>query len=186
MRKGLGRVSRYIRLLFTAPDIRRKLLITFAILVLYRFVSHVPVPGVNRDVITALMAQGGGASTLVGLIDLISGGTLLNFSVLAMGVYPYITAQIILQLLLPIIPSLQRRMEEDPREGRKWMERWTYYLAVPMAALTAVGQINIFSRLAGAQVIENFGFGPGQALASITIIFSMTAGQTREDIDLTN
>jgi len=176
MRRGLGRVSRYIRLLFTAPDIRRKLLITFAILVLYRFVSHVPVPGVNRDVITALMAQGGGASTLVGLIDLISGGTLLNFSVLAMGVYPYITAQIILQLLLPIIPSLQKRMEEDPREGRKWMERWTYYLAVPMAALTAVGQINIFSRLAGAQVIENFGFGPGQALASITIIFSMTAG----------
>jgi preprotein translocase subunit SecY len=164
------------RYLWTAPDIRRKLLITFAILVLYRFVAHIPVPGVNRDVITALVNQGGAAGTLVGLIDLISGGTLLNFSVLAMGVYPYITAQIILQLLLPIIPSLQKRMDEDPREGRKWMERWTYYLAVPMAALTAIGQINIFSSLAGTPVIENFGFGPGQVLGSVTIIFSMTAG----------
>lgn len=164
------------RFLWTAPDIRRKLLITFGILVLYRFVAHVPVPGVNREVIASLMNQGGAASTLVGLIDLISGGTLLQFSVLAMGVYPYITAQIILQLLLPIIPSLQRKMDEDPREGRKWMERWTYYLAVPMAALTAIGQINIFSSLAGAPVLENFGFGPGQLLGSVTIIISMTAG----------
>lgn len=164
------------RYLWTAPDIRRKLLITLAILILYRFVAHIPVPGVNRDVISALVNQGSAASTLVGLIDLISGGTLLQFSVLAMGVYPYITAQIILQLLLPIIPSLQRRMEEDPREGRKWMERWTYYLAVPMAALSAIGQINIFSTLAGASVIENFGWGPGQLLRSVTIIIAMTAG----------
>ncbi|MBX3004214.1 MAG: preprotein translocase subunit SecY [Anaerolineales bacterium] len=164
------------RYLWTAPDIRRKLLITLGILILYRFVSHIPVPGVDRDLIAALMNQGGAASTLVGLIDLISGGTLLQFSVLAMGVYPYITAQIILQLLLPLIPSLQKRMEEDPREGRKWMERWTYYLAVPMAILSAIGQINIFSTLAGGQVIENFGLGPGQLLRSVTIIVSMTAG----------
>ncbi len=166
------------RFLWSAPDIRRKLLITFAILVIYRFVAHIPVPGVNRDVIAALINQGSAASTLVGLIDLISGGTLLNFSVLAMGVYPYITAQIILQLLMPLIPSLQKRMEEDPREGRKWMERWTYYLAVPMAALTAIGQINIFSTFAGGQVVEGFGFfGPNaNVLGSAAIIFSMTAG----------
>ena len=62
-----------------------------------------------------------------------------------MGVYPYITAQIILQLLTPIFPALQRKMEEDPREGRKWQEKWTYYLAVPMAALSALGQINLFN-----------------------------------------
>ncbi|MEX2161502.1 MAG: preprotein translocase subunit SecY [Anaerolineales bacterium] len=166
------------RYLWTAPDLRRKLLITFAILVLYRLVSHVPVPGVDRDLISSMMSEGSGASTLVGLIDLMSGGTLLNFSVLAMGVYPYITAQIILQLMMPIIPSLQRRMEEDPREGRKWMERWTYYLAVPMAALTAIGQINIFSAFAGGPVVEGFGFfGPNaDVVGSIAIIFSMTAG----------
>lgn len=164
------------RFLWSAPDLRRKILITLGILVLYRFVAHIPVPGVNREVITQLANSGTAAGTLVGLIDLISGGTLLNFSVLAMGVYPYITAQIILQLLVPIIPSLQARMEEDPREGRKWMERWTYILAIPMAALTAIGQINIFSSLAGTPVIEGFGLTGGNALPSITIIFSMTAG----------
>src|SRR3989304_4980598 len=123
------------RYLWTAPDIRRKILFTLGILILYRLVSHVPVSGVNRVLISSLMAQGSSSSTLVGLIDLISGGTLLNFSVLAIGVYPYITAQIILQLLLPIIPSLQRKMEEDPREGRKWMERCVFYVDVRRAWL---------------------------------------------------
>jgi preprotein translocase subunit SecY len=99
-----------------------------------------------------------------------------NFSVLAMGVYPYITAQIILQLLVPIVPALQRRMEEDPRQGQKWMEKWTYILAVPMAALQAIGQINLFNQFAGQPVIDNFGFVPGSYLPSIAIILSMTAG----------
>ncbi len=164
------------RFLWSAPDIRRKLLITLMILVIYRFVAHIPIPGVNREIIAQLAEGGGAAGTLVGLIDLISGGTLLNFSVLAMGVYPYITAQIILQLLVPIIPSLQAKMEEDPREGKKFQERWTYILAIPMAALTAIGQINIFSSLAGAPVVANFGFGPENFLSSVTIIVSMTAG----------
>jgi preprotein translocase subunit SecY len=95
--------------------------------------------------------------------------------VLAMGVYPYITAQIILQLLVPIIPALQKRMEEDPREGRKWMEKWTYILAVPMAALQAVGQINIFTSIAGTPVIEGFSLTQNP-LPSLAIVFSMTAG----------
>jgi len=113
----------------------------------------------------------------VGILDMLSGGTVSNFSVLAMGVYPYITSQIILQLLVPIIPSLQAKMEEDPQEGRKWMERWTYILAVPMAALQAVGQIRIFSSLAGGiQIIDNFGFSGSSLLPSIAIVISMTAG----------
>ena len=165
------------RYLWTAKDIRRKLLITLLILAIYRFAAHVPVPGVNREVIAQMMAGGGAGSTLVNLLDLLSGGTVSNFSVMAMGVYPYITAQIILQLLVPIIPSLQRKMEEDPREGRKWMEKWTYMLAVPMAALNAVGQINLFNTFTGGvPIIDNFGFGPDSFLQSITIIISMTAG----------
>jgi preprotein translocase subunit SecY len=165
------------RYLWTAKDIRRKLLITLLILAIYRFAAHVPVPGVNRDVIAQMMAGGGAGSTLVNLLDLLSGGTVSNFSVMAMGVYPYITAQIILQLLVPIIPSLQRKMEEDPREGRKWMEKWTYMLAVPMAALNAIGQINLFNTFTGGvPIIDNFGFGPDSFLQSITIIISMTAG----------
>jgi preprotein translocase subunit SecY len=109
------------------------------------------------------------------LLDLLSGGTVSNFSVLAMGVYPYITAQIILQLLTPIIPALQRRMDDDPREARKWQEKWTYYLAVPMAALTAFGQIRIFEQYAVGQgsVVT---FSMGLNLQTLTLILTMTAG----------
>jgi len=165
------------RYLWTSQDIRRKLLITLLILSIYRLAAHVPVPGVDRAALAQIMQGGGAGGTLMGLLDLLSGGTVSNFSVLAMGVYPYITAQIILQLLVPIIPALQRRMEEDPREGRKWMEKWPYILAVPMAALQAIGQINIFSQLSGGvPIIPNFGFIPGSFTVSFAIVLSMTAG----------
>lgn len=168
------------RYLWTAHDIRRKLLITLAILAIYRLAAHVPVPGANPESLSIILGGGGAAGTLVGLLDLLSGGTVSNFSVLAMGVYPYITAQIILQLLTPIIPALQKRMEDDPREGQKWMEKWTYILAVPMAALQAIGQINIFNGFATQAglppIIEDFGLRGGAFLPSLTIIASMTAG----------
>jgi len=164
------------RYLWTARDIRRKLLITLGIMVIYRLVAHVPVPGVNRAAISAILEGGGAAGTLVGLMDMLSGGTVANFSVLAMGVYPYITSQIILQLLVPVVPALQARMEDDPREGQKWMEKWTYILAVPMAALQAIGQIRIFGSFAGTPVIDDFGFSGASLLPSLAIIFSMTAG----------
>src|SRR5512133_503003 len=144
------------RYLWMSEDIRKKLLITVGLLILYRLLSNVPVPGIDREVIRSLSQQSGAAGNLVNLLDLLSGGTVSNFSILAMGVYPYITAQIILQLLVPIIPALQKRMEEDPREGQKWMEKWTYILAVPMAALQAIGQINIFNSLSGGvPIISN-------------------------------
>ncbi|MFN2128423.1 MAG: preprotein translocase subunit SecY [Anaerolineales bacterium] len=165
------------RYIWAAGDIRRRILLTILLLAIYRLAAHVPVPGANREAIARIYDAGGAGGTLVGLLDLLSGGTVSNFSVLAMGVYPYITAQIILQLLVPIIPALQKRMEEDPREGRKWMEKWTYILAVPMAALQAIGQINIFSSLSGGvPVVENFGFRGGDAVASLAVVLSMTAG----------
>ena len=168
------------RYLWSAQDIRRKLLITIGLLAIYRFAAHVPVPGANREAIAAILSGGGAGGTLLGLLDLLSGGTVSNFSVLAMGVYPYITAQIILQLLVPIVPALQKRMEEDPREGRKWMESWTYILAVPMAALQAIGQINIFNQMAQSMnsgpVVVNFAFAGEFLLPSLTIVVSMTAG----------
>jgi preprotein translocase subunit SecY len=165
------------RYLWTSQDIRRKLLVTIGLLSIYRIAAHVPVPGVNVEAMAQIMQGGGAGGTLVGLLDLLSGGTVSNFSVLAMGVYPYITAQIILQLLVPIIPALQKRMEEDPREGRKWMEKWTYLLAVPMALLQAIGQINLFNQMAGGvPLIENFGFSAGSLIPSLAILMSMTAG----------
>ena len=172
------------RYLWTAKDIRRKLLITLLILAIYRLAAHVPVPGADRTVIQAVLASGDPTGQLINLLDLLSGGTVSRFSLLAMGVYPYITAQIILQLLTPIIPSWQKRMQDDPREGRKWQERWTYYLAVPMSALQAIGQVNIFNSTAARltsstgtalpPVIADFGFT--NFLPSLTVVLAMTAG----------
>jgi preprotein translocase subunit SecY len=142
-------------------------------MVLYRFVAQIRVPGVDTAALTAIM----GESDFLNMVNLISGGTLRQFSVLGMGVYPYITAQIIIQLLTPIIPAWQKRMEDDPREGRKWQEKRTYYFSILMGALTAFGQIQVVSTLGGLSIIPNFGFGPGaDILGSATIIITMTAG----------
>ncbi len=167
------------RYLWKSEDIRRKLIITFIILAIYRLAANVPAPGVDFDVLAAFRNSSTGQGNFLGFLDLLSGGTVSNFSLLSMGVYPYITAQIILQLLIPIIPSLQRRMQEDPREARRWQEKWTYYLAVPMAALSAIGQINIFNSLsiqALGQAILPFGFTADSWLQSTTVLIAMTAG----------
>jgi len=169
------------RYLWTSQDIRRKLLVTIVILVIYRLAANVPVPGINANALKALLANMNSTGTFLAFLDLLSGGTVSRFSLLAMGVYPYITAQIIIQLVTPIFPALQRKMEEDPREGRKWMEKWTYYLAVPMAILSAIGQINIFNSYAanipgsGGKIID-FGFTAAQWLPSLAVLGAMVGG----------
>ena len=163
------------RYLWRSQDIRRKILITLGILMLFRIAANVPAPGVDRAALEAFAQSQAASGGFLGFLNLLSGGTITNFSLLSMGVYPYITAQIILQLLVPIIPALQRRMEEDQREGRRWMEKWTYYLAVPMAMLSAVGQINIFNTLASQPVLP-FGFTSELWLSSLTTLLVMTAG----------
>jgi preprotein translocase subunit SecY len=167
------------RFLWRSEDIRRKLLITLGILILFRIAANIPVPGADREALAAFFQTQGGTGGFIGFLNLLSGGTIQNFSLLSMGVYPYITAQIILQLLIPIIPSLQRRMQEDQREGRRWMEKWTYYLAVPMAILSAIGQINIFNSLsiqAIGRPIVQFSFTGEAWLSSLTVLLVMTAG----------
>jgi preprotein translocase subunit SecY len=167
------------RFLWRSQDIRKKLLITLGILILFRIAANVPVPGADREALAAFFQSQGGQGGFIGFLNLLSGGTISNFSLLSMGVYPYITAQIILQLLIPIIPALQRRMQEDQREGRRWMEKWTYYLAVPMAVLSAIGQINIFNSLSiqalGRPIIQ-FSFTGNLWLPSLTVLLVMTAG----------
>jgi preprotein translocase subunit SecY len=165
------------RYLWKSIDIRKKLLITLLILVLYRLAANIPVPGIDRTVLEQLARQGGAAGNLFNLLDLLSGGTVSNFSILAMGVYPYITAQIILQLLVPIIPALERRMKDNPREGQKFMERWTVILTVPMALLSAVGQINIFnSFVPGKSILTAYGFSGEALLPTLATLLSMVAG----------
>jgi len=165
--------------LWKSQDIRRKLLITLGILVIFRLAANIPVPGINGAALKSLMGNLNSTGSFFAFLDLLSGGTVSHFSLLSMGVYPYITAQIILQLLTPIFPALQRKMEEDPREARKWQEKWTYYLAVPMAALSALGQINIFnsySAQSGGGQIVPFGFTSALWLPSLTVLITMIGG----------
>lgn len=152
------------------PDLRNKLLITGLILVVYQFAAHVPVVGVDRTALQSLLA--GNSGGLVGVLDLLSGGALQNFSVIANGVYPYITAQIILQVLTPVIPSLEQ-LQKEPG-GREKIENYTYYLAIPMSILQTVSQIQIFNTLNnGVAIIPGFG---SDFLLTITVIITMTAG----------
>jgi preprotein translocase subunit SecY len=88
---------------FSLPDLRRRLIFTFAMLVVFRFVAHVPMPGLDVAAMRELFER----NQLLGMLDLFTGGAMRNFSVAAMGVYPYITASIVMQLLVPVIPALR-------------------------------------------------------------------------------
>ncbi len=150
-------------------EIRNKLLVTGLILVIYQFAAHVPVVGVDRVALRSLLdGQSGG---LVGVLNLLSGGALQNFSVIANGVYPYITASIILQVLTPVIPRLEA-IQKEPG-GREKIETYTYYLALPMSLLQTITQIQLFNSLGGQPIIPGFGT---DLLLTLTVMITMTAG----------
>jgi preprotein translocase subunit SecY len=154
---------------FRLADVRNKLLITGLILVIYQFGAHVPVIGVDQTSLNELLnSQAGG---LVGALNLLSGGAVRHFSVMAMGVYPYITAQIILQLLTPLIPRLEA-IQREPG-GQDKINRYTYYLAIPMSVVQAIAQVNIFGTLTGQAIIPGFGTN---LLLTFSVIATMTAG----------
>ncbi len=161
---------------FRLPDLRRRILITLLLLVIYRLAANVPVPGVDHEVLRQVLSPQSNVSAFAQVLDLLSGGAVSNFSVLAMGVYPYITASIILQILTPVIPALEE-MAKEGQAGRDKINRLTYYLAIPMAAFQAVAQVNIFGAGTANQIIPGFGFGAGQnPLLTVTVVAVMTAG----------
>ena len=160
-----------VRSAFALPDLRKKILYTFLILAIYRLAAHVPVPGVNTQALNELFQS----NQLLGLLDLLSGGAMATFSVMAMGVYPYITASIILQLLQPIIPALER-LQQEGEQGRQKLNQYTWYLTVPLAALQAYGQAVIMTQMSGGSpILAEFGFQDAP-LTTTAILFSMTAG----------
>ncbi len=166
-----------VRAAFTLPDLRRRILFTIAMLVIYRLVANIPVPGVDLQAWLVFTAQRSGNS-VVDFLDLLSGGAVSNFSVMAMGVYPYITASIIIQLLTPIIPQFQE-LQSEGESGRNKLNRYTYFLTVPLAFLQAVGQI----RLVGASltggvesIMPNFGFTGANLLPTLTTLVAMVGG----------
>ena len=165
------------RFLWKSTDIRKKLMLTLGILVLYRLIANIPVPGFNAEVIKALKSNTTAAGDLISILNVLSGGTLSSFSIMAMGVYPYITASIILQLLGPIIPAIERKMKDDPRAGQKWMEKWTMILTIPMAILSAIGQISLFNQIVpGTTVLRDYGWSGSNFLPTLANLSTMVAG----------
>ncbi|MEA2515048.1 MAG: preprotein translocase subunit SecY [Thermomicrobiales bacterium] len=160
---------------FKIPDLRRKILFTLAMLVIFRFIASVSVPGVRREDLKDFIEN----NQLLGMLNLFSGSGLSNFSVVALGVYPYITASIIMQLMTPIIPRLNE-LSNEGQQGRNKINQYTHWLTVPLALLQGYGHALLFSRSTGSggqPLLANFGLFDGNTfLPTLAILASMTAG----------
>ncbi|MBE7512994.1 MAG: preprotein translocase subunit SecY [Anaerolineales bacterium] len=152
------------------PQLRRKILFTAFILLIYQFATHIPVPGVSRAALNSITSEGAGAG-FIQVLNLLSGGAVTSFSVLANGVYPFITAQIILQLLTGVIPRLEQISKEPG--GQEKLNQLTYYLAIPMGLLQAVGQINIMQSFTTSPIIPGYST---DFLLTVQVLATMTAG----------
>ncbi len=148
---------------FSLPDLRRRLLVTLGILVVFRFVANVPVPGADPESLKTIFEN----NALLGMMNMFSGGAMQYFSVAAMGVYPYITASIIITLMTPIIPALQR-LSEEGESGRDKINSITHWLMIPLAGLSGYGQLVLMQQYGGV--------GATDGLSTVAIILSLIAG----------
>lgn len=146
-----------------SPDIRRKLIITGAILAVFRLIAHIPAAGIDRTSLQALFL----GSPLLSLLDVFSGGTLANFSIMALGLTPYINASIIIQLMTYVIPQLEE-LSKEGEFGREKINQYTRFLTVPLAAMQAFG---MYTLLRGQAVIPTLSI-----ISLIALITTMTAG----------
>src|SRR5918912_714013 len=157
---------------FRVPEIRKKLLFTAAMLALYRLGAYIPVPGVNAEAVKDIQSNYSG-SNILGLLNTFSGGGLSRIAIFALGIMPYITASIILQLLTVVSPALEK-LQKEGEVGQARITQYTRYLTVGLAAAQAIGYVFLFrsqGNTAGAPVIENF--TPG---GIILIVVCLTAG----------
>ncbi len=159
----LNKIAQFFSKAVKSPDIRRKILITALILFVFRVFAHIPAAGIDRTSLQALFL----GSPLLSLLDIFSGGTLANFSIMALGLNPYINASIIFQLLGHVIPSLEE-LQKEGEYGREKINQYTRMLTVPLAAVQAFG---MYSLLRGQGIIQDF-----SPISLLALILTMTAG----------
>src|SRR3981081_260239 len=157
---------------FRIGEIRNKILLQAGILLLYRLGTHIPAPGINSKAVDAIQKNFGGNSIL-GLLNLFSGGGLGRIAIFALGIMPYITASIILQLLTVVVPSLEK-LQKEGEVGQARITQYTRYLTVGLAVAQSIGYVFLFrsfEKQAGQSVVTNF------TLAKVfLIVVSLTAG----------
>jgi preprotein translocase subunit SecY len=145
------------------PELRRKIVITLVLFVVFRLFAHVPIPGIDRERLAVLFSQ----NQFLGLLDIFSGGTLVNFSVLALGLNPYINASIILQLLTIVFPKLEELSKEGDY-GREKINQYTRFITVPLAIMQSIGMYMLLRNQGIVQTLD--------PLTLVSIILTMTAG----------
>jgi len=198
----MSKVWGFLKKVWGTPELRRKVLFTLGMLLVYRLLAHIPVAGIDREALRQLFA----GSQLLGLLDIFSGGTLANFSLIALGLGPYINASIIVQLLTMVFPKLEE-LSKEGEFGREVINQYTRLLTVPIAILqgfamysllrsqSVIGTLDIFSLLALivtmtagtilsvwlGELITEYGVGNGVSLlifAGIVGRLPVTLGQT--------
>jgi preprotein translocase subunit SecY len=160
------------RNMFRIRDLRNKILFTLLIFLIYRLGTAIPVPGVDLDAVKQFAEQGEKAG-IMGLLNLFSGGALEAFSVFTLGIMPYITSSIIMQLLAVVIPRLQK-LQEEGETGRKAITQWTRYVTILLALLQSTGLTYLFHRgtlTSGIDLIPEYGAG-----RVLLIVLTLTAG----------
>src|SRR3990170_4604144 len=133
--------------IWNSPDLRKKLLLTVFIIVVFRLAAHIPIPGVDVAALRSLFA----GSQIFQLLDLFSGGTLFNFSIVTLGLNPYINSSIIMQLLTNVIPQLEE-LQKEGEYGRQKINQYTRYLTVPLAVIQSLG---MYALLRNQQIITS-------------------------------
>src|SRR5256885_16850878 len=153
---ALGTILNSVRV----PEIRKKLLFTAAMLALYRLGAYIPAPGTNPHAVNAISKQFAGSNVL-GFLNLFSGGSLSRFAVFALGIMPYITASIILQLLQVVVPSLEK-LRKEGEVGQQKITQYTRYLTVGLAFFQSIGYVFLFKTFASnanTKILNNFNLG---------------------------
>src|SRR5918998_2061341 len=153
------------------PEIRKKLAFTAAMLAIYRLGAYIPAPGINTDAVKDI-AENFTGSNVLGFLNLFSGGSLQRFAVFALGIMPYITASIILQLMTVVVPQLEK-LRKEGEVGQQKITQYTRYLTVGLSFGQSVGYVFLFRSFSsgGADVVENFTFG-----RVFVIVVTLTAG----------
>ena len=147
---------------FRIKELRRKIIITTVIIIIFRIISHIPVSGVDLVALQHLFSS----NQFLGLLDIFSGGTLANFSVISLGLNPYINASIIIQLLTMIIPKLEA-ISKDGEYGRQLINQYTRYLTVPLALIQAIGMFALLKNQGIVNLVT--------PIQMVAIIVGMTA-----------
>jgi preprotein translocase subunit SecY len=157
---------------FRIADLRKKIAFTAAMMAIYRFGAYIPAPGINLSAVKDIQSQFGGSNVL-GFLNLFSGGSLSRFAIFALGIMPYITASIILQLLQVVVPSLEK-LRQEGEVGQQKITQYTRYLTVGLAFAQSIGYVFLFRTFASnanTKVLNNFNIG-----GVLLIVITLTAG----------